>query len=317
MGRRERSGEPGRLKIAAPRGGFGAGGKSAATARATHGWGRTGGDHVLSLRHGERLSVPTIGRALDSAVRCGVPARSEGRLCAERPESRDPETGYLCKLDWRNLLEMIRCSLPHVSSQSPTPRLAHCVPRGWEGHPSHSACRCPNSSAAMATRTFSTSKSYGKPRSRVRGLTILGAIVTFVLFAALSLTTGWPMGPRTKRRMGEAMHNAYQWEEAHFHIGSSLQRPHALSKRPLRPDERDQVRARSAPDSDADDAHHHRTRPKCPQTECSSLSHSRMSDLFLFLSRERPVPRSSPSAARVWCSFPATTTRGATARTTG
>ena len=130
MGRRERSGEPGRLtKIAAPRGGFGAGGKSAATARATHGWGRTGGDHVLSLRHGERLSVPTIGRALDSAVRCGVPARSEGRLCAERPESRDPETGYLCKLDWRNLLEMIRAMLaasrfvaiPHTAPRATAP----------------------------------------------------------------------------------------------------------------------------------------------------------------------------------------------------
>ena len=100
---------------------------------------------------------------------------------------------------------------------------------------------------------------------------ILGAIVTFVLFTALSLTTGWPMGPRTKRRMGEAMHNAYQWEEAHFHIGSSLQRPHALSKRPLRPDERDQVRPRSHPIQRPT-----RRRSKRPQTRCSNLSHSRM-----------------------------------------
>ena len=97
----------------------------------------------------------------------------------------------------------------------------------------------------MATRTFSTSKSNGKRRSRVRREIILGAIVTIVLFTVLSWTTSWPAGPRTKRRMREAMHNAYQWEEAHFHIGYSLQRPHALSKRPLRPDERDQVRARS------------------------------------------------------------------------
>lgn len=120
----------------------------------------------------------------------------------------------------------------------------------------------------MATRTFSTSKSYGRPRSRIRGLTIRGAIVTFVLFAVLSWTTGWPMGPRTKRRAVEAMHNAYQWEEAHFHIGSSLQRPHALSKRPLRPDERDQVRARSPPDSDADDAH---SSPNSPQTSPNGM----------------------------------------------
>lgn len=198
-------------------------------------------------------------------------------------------------------------AVPHTSPRA-------TAPRGWEGHPSRSARRCPSSSVAMATRTFSTSKSYGKPRTRVRGLAILGAIVTFVLFTALSLTTGWPMGPRTKRRMGEAMHNAYQWEEAHFHIGSSLQRPHALSKRPLRPDERDQVRPRSHPIQRPT-----RRRSKRPQTECSNLSHSRSSDVLnLFLSQpERLVLRSSPSAARAWCSFPATTTRGATARTTG
>ena len=97
-GRRERSGKSGRLKIAAPRGGFGACGKSAATARARHGWGRTGGDHVLSLRHGERLFVPTIDRALDSAVpRTSravqrAPFAVQGAAFRERPESRDQET---------------------------------------------------------------------------------------------------------------------------------------------------------------------------------------------------------------------------------
>ena len=98
----------------------------------------------------------------------------------------------------------------------------------------------------MASRTFSTSKSYGKPRpNRGRGLAILGGIImAVILVMALSLTTGWPVGPRTKRRMDEAMQDAYQWEEAHFHIGGALHRPHPLSRRPLRPDERDQVRRR-------------------------------------------------------------------------
>lgn len=157
-------------------------------------------------------------------------------------------------------------AVPHTSPRA-------TAPRGWKGHPSRSARRCPKSSAAMATRTFSTSKSNGKRRSRVRGEIILGAIVTIVLFTVLSWTTDWPAGPRTKRRMNEAMHNAYQWEEAHFHIGSSLQRPHALSKRPLRPDERDQVRAQSPR---VPDVRRHGRRspshfdPKRPaETECS------------------------------------------------
>ena len=157
-------------------------------------------------------------------------------------------------------------AFPHTSPRA-------TAPRGWKGHPSRSARRCPKSSAAMATRTFSTSKSNGKRRSRVRREIILGAIVTIVLFTVLSWTTSWPAGPRTKRRMREAMHNAYQWEEAHFHIGYSLQRPHALSKRPLRPDERDQVRAQSPR---VPDVRRHGRRspshfdPKRPaETECS------------------------------------------------
>lgn len=159
----------------------------------------------------------------------------------------------------------------------------------------------------MASRTFSTSKSYGKPRSnRGRGLAILGGIMAVILVMALSLTTGWPMGPRTKRRMDEAMQDAYQWEEAHFHIGGALHRPHPLSRRPLRPDERDQVRPRR------------RHAPIIFQTDDANLQ--------LQIERRSkpdsssppsPTQRSSPNAARAWCSSPATTTRAATARTTG